>query len=205
MNEILRRVLPLLLLVLLCTGAMLYHFEVFDLSFIDRPGTDAPETLSPEQENIQGQLGQLGPGDSITGIVSPVTTAGPAQPQAPTSVTYPAYAELAGEGFVRSWDDWHETEGMVLAKLSLGGGFTWKNQLTVGDKTSYLWQSRRYEEDGERFGYVVDDLETRYGIELYGGYLFAAQGDGTVAVADSEGRLIGRYSAEDVIPANTRD
>lgn len=217
MNERIKRILargvPLLVLAALCTAAMLYHFAYFELPFIDRPDADSETTRAPEvtkapgQAALESQLAGLATGDSISHIVTPGTDTVPADTTAAVTTaaeTYPTLAALEAEGYAISYADWDE--GMQLAALDFSGsGFSLRNVRQAGTKTIYTLRARQYAEDGERYVYETASQAARYAVELYGGYIMADLGGGMVALAQSDGTLIGRYSWNDLVPAYTRD
>lgn len=110
---------------------------------------------------------------------------------------------LAAEGYAISYADWDE--GMQLAALDFSkSGFSLRSVQEAGTKIVYTLRTRQYAEDGERYAEEVESAVTRYAVELYGGYIMADLGGGMVALAESDGSLIGRYSWNDLVPAYTR-
>ncbi|MBQ8397468.1 MAG: WG repeat-containing protein [Clostridia bacterium] len=213
MNERIKRILargvPLLAMAAICAAAMLYHFEYFDLSFIDRGGE--AETRPPEELALESQLAGLRPGDTIGDVTPPAgTTVGrpvtdaPETTASPDALAYPTLDTLKAEGYAITYADWDGS--MQLAKLDFAKlGYTPRGLLEAGRRVIYTLRTRQYEEDGERFPYEVATSTTRYAVELYGGYIMADIGNDMIALAESDGTLIGRYSAGDLVPAYTRD
>ncbi|MBQ3126411.1 MAG: hypothetical protein IJC15_05005, partial [Clostridia bacterium] len=217
MNERIKRIclriLPLAAMLAICAAAMLYHFGYFDLSFIDREG--GAETRPPDELAIESQLVGLRPGDSIGEVTAPGTsvpettvpapgTSAPETTALPEAVVYPTLDELTAAGRTITWADWNDT--MQLARLDFSQlDFTPRDVLEAGRQMIYTFRTRQYAADGERFAVEVMKMTTRYGIELYGGYIMADVGNDTIALAASDGTLIGRYSVGDLTPAYTRD
>ena len=209
MKRICMRILPLAAMLAICAAAMLYHFGYYDLSFIDREG--GAETRPADELAIESQLVGLRPGDTIGEVTAPAETTAPAPgtsaPQttgAPEAVVYPTLDELSAAGHAITWADWNDS--MQLARLDFDSlDFTPRGVLTSGRWRLYTFRTRQYAADGERFALEVMKSVSRYGVELYGGYIMADVGQDTIALAASDGTLIGRYSMGDLVPAYTRD
>ncbi len=205
------RVGPLLLMAGLCAAALLYRGGAYDLSFIDRE-TEAEVTRSPAELALESQLAAMQPGETIGSLSLPTTpaagetTAVPPETAAPeTSASgYPALDVLLAQGYTQSTADWDE--GLELAEMDFAkADYPLPDELVVGEKVIPTYTTYQYDEDGERFPQADSTEVTRYGVELYGGYIFADLGREMIALARTDGSLIGRYSVSDLTPAYTRD
>ncbi len=171
-------------------------------------------SMSHEDKVIEEQIGNIGIGENISGVISSPsekgddengTESGDESGEVPSSAReeyYPSLGRAMSAGYDISIDEYIADGDHVLAELLLGVEMT-KDQIK-GKETVLVDDPILYEEGGEYFYNASFSEEYCFSFDIYMGYVLMYD-DATVTLFDSYGNNIATYGRSEIRPAYARD
>lgn len=215
-----RQLVSASLLLFVCAAAIL-TLAVFAGSEFRRnvpdgsdPAVSADPTRQTPTEAPTDPTGPIGPEPPESSAPGSDSTPGTAAPVLPEGETVPlsekSVSELQAEGYVISWGV-YDPEDHVFARLCTDDERLAKKLYTLGStKTVRVIDVTTYEDGGMEFPGIREESAERAAVELYMGYILVDIGPdeggvSSLAVFSSDGKEIGVFSADMLVPALTRD